>query len=205
MSSVATGACSCPCTRSPQQSKVVRPISVRVPSQRSSHQKIRVFRLGLLSRHHEGARCTKIGDSRLVSVANEPLKNTDAADLCRHTAPMSIGSLRPASRSRAWLCRIFLAAERKTEAGKSFLAKRRIHSHRSHPISDHLCAQRHCSTTSTRSLMCHQNCRDHASRHFTMCTDKKIKYAHHNKHTSWMLRAPSQHTIGKLKEPFGTH
>ena len=121
MSTVATRACSCPCTRSPQQSTVVRPISVRVPSQRSSHQMLRVLRLGLLSRHHAGLATLNRG-SRLVSVANEPLKNTDAVDLCRHTAPMSIGSLRPASRSRAWLCRIILAAEKKTEAGKSFLA-----------------------------------------------------------------------------------
>ena len=203
MSTVATRACSCPCTRSPQQSTVVRPISVRVPSQRSSHETLRVLRLGLLSRHHAGLAALN-RDPRLVSVANEPLKNIDAADLCRHTAPMSIGSLRPASRSRAWLCRIFLAAEKKTEAGKCFLAIGQIHSHRSHPIPDPLCAQRHCSTA-PRSPMCHQNCREHASRHFTMCTDKKIKDAHHNKHTSWMLRAPSQHSIGKLKEPFGTH
>ena len=73
MSSVATRACSCPCTRSPQQGTVVRPISVRVPSQRSSHQTLRVLRLGLLSRHHAGLAALNRG-SRLVSVANEPLK-----------------------------------------------------------------------------------------------------------------------------------
>ena len=75
MPSVATSVCSCPCTRSPQQSTVVRAITVRVPSQRSSHQTLRVFRLGLLSRHHAELAALNRG-SRLVSVANEPLKKT---------------------------------------------------------------------------------------------------------------------------------
>ena len=178
MSSVATRACSCPCTRSPQQGTVVRPISVRVPSQRSSHQTLRVLRLGLLSRHHAGLAAPKSGLSSRVRGRRTTEKHRCCGSLSPHRA--DVNRLTAARFQESSLAVSDLSCRRKENGGWEMLFGNRMN-----PLATFAPNPRSLVCPKTLldcldSLMCHQNCREHASRHFTMCTDEKIKHTQHH-------------------------